>query len=48
MPLNSTRGAASAKGFGFTAGAALVEVDYLLVAGGGGGSVWGGGGGAGG
>ena len=35
MPLNSTRGAASAKGFGFTAGAAVIEVDYLVVAGGG-------------
>ena len=48
MPLNSTRGAGSAKGFGFTAGAALVEVDYLLVAGGGGGGTWWGGAGAGG
>jgi len=48
MPINSTRGASSAKAFGLTAGAALVEVDYLLVAGGGGGGVWGGGGGAGG
>jgi hypothetical protein len=48
MPLNSTRGAASAKGFGFTAGAKTFEVDYLVVAGGGGGGVWWGGAGAGG
>ena len=48
MPLNSTRGASSAKGFGFTAGAALVSVDYLVVAGGGcGGAGYGGGGGGG-
>jgi hypothetical protein len=37
MPLNSTRGAGSAKAFGFTAGAAPIEVDYLVVASGGGG-----------
>jgi len=36
MPLNSTRGAASAKAFGFTAGAAAIEVDFLVIAGGGG------------
>ena len=35
MPLLSTRGAASAKAFGLTAGAAVIEVDYLVVAGGG-------------
>ena len=46
MPLNSTRGAASAKGFGLTAGAPAIEVDYLVVAGGG--SAGGGAGGAGG
>jgi hypothetical protein len=46
MPLNSTRGAGSAKGFGLTAGSKPWDgnnVDYLIVAGGGGGS-WGGGG----
>ena len=49
MPLNSTRGAGSAKGFGFTGGKALISVDYLVVAGGGGGaSPNAGGGGAGG
>jgi len=50
MPLNSTRGAGSAKGFGFTAaGITPVDFDYLVVAGGGGGfSGLGGGGGAGG
>jgi hypothetical protein len=38
MPINSTRGAASAKAFGFTAaGAAPIDVDYLVVASGGGG-----------
>jgi len=48
MPINSTRGAGSAKGFGFTAGAKLVEIDYLVVAGGGaGGAGYGGGGGGG-
>jgi hypothetical protein len=51
MPLNSTRGAGSAKGFGFTSGGKNppVDVDYLVVAGGGnGGNNRGGGGGAGG
>jgi mono/diheme cytochrome c family protein len=49
MPLQSTRGGASAKGFGFTAGAAIpAEVDYLVVAGGGGGGCSGGSGGGGG
>jgi hypothetical protein len=35
MPLNSTRGAGSAKAFGLTAGIPVIEVDYLVVAGGG-------------
>jgi len=36
MPLLSTRGAGSAKGFGFTAGGSVpVDFDYLVVAGGG-------------
>jgi hypothetical protein len=35
MPLNSTRGAGSAKGFGLTAGIPTIDVDYLVVAGGG-------------
>jgi len=36
MPLQSTRGASSAKGFGFTAGGgAPIDFDYLVVAGGG-------------
>jgi hypothetical protein len=50
MPLNSTRGAGSAKGFGFTAGGVKpTDFDYLVVAGGGGGrGDIGGGGGAGG
>jgi hypothetical protein len=49
MPLNSTRGAGSAKAFGFTAGGASLDVDYLVLAGGGGGgNSPGGGGGAGG
>ena len=49
MPLQSTRGGASAKGFGFTAGVKSPELDYLVVAGGGaGGFNMGGGGGAGG
>jgi hypothetical protein len=50
MPLNSTRGAGSAKGFGLTAGAAApVDIDFLVVAGGGsGGGREGGGGGGGG
>ena len=50
MPLQSTRGAGSAKGFGLTSGgAAPIDVDYLVVAGGGGGGVdYSGGGGAGG
>jgi len=34
MPLLSTRGAGSAKGFGFGGGKKLIEVDYLVVAGG--------------
>jgi hypothetical protein len=48
MPLNSTRGAASAKAFGLTSGAKTFEVDFLVLAGGGGTGVSGGGGGAGG
>jgi hypothetical protein len=49
MPLLSTRGAGSAKGFGFGGGKTLISVDYLVVAGGGGGaSPNAGGGGAGG
>ena len=50
MPLNSTRGAGSAKGFGFTNGISWDGLaDYLVVAGGGaGGGRTGGGGGAGG
>ena len=50
MPLNSTRGAGSAKGFGFTArSVAPVDVDYLVIAGGAAGGLnSGGGGGAGG
>ena len=49
MPLFSTRGAASAKGFGLTGGAGGTPIDYLVVAGGGGGGAPnGGGGGAGG
>jgi hypothetical protein len=44
MPLNSTRGAGSAKGFGFTAGAKIVDVDYLVIAGGGAGVPFGAGG----
>jgi hypothetical protein len=50
MPLNSTRGAGSAKGFGLTAGASWDGLlDYLIVAGGGaGGTNNSGGGGAGG
>jgi hypothetical protein len=36
MPLNSTRGAGSAKGFGFTAGGFKeYSLDLLVVAGGG-------------
>ena len=47
MPLNSTRGAGSAKGFGLTAGSnPPVDFDFLIISGGGGGG--GGGGGAGG
>ena len=39
MPLNSTRGAGSAKGFGLTAGAGWDgSASYLVVAGGGGGA----------
>ena len=50
MPLLSTRGAGSAKGFGLTSGGKPpVDVDFLVVAGGaGGGTQQGGGGGAGG
>ena len=53
MPLNSTRGAASAKAFGFTSGSAPIDVDYVVVAGGASGATgqaggWGGGAGAGG
>jgi hypothetical protein len=49
MPLLSTRGANSAKGFGLTAGAKKISVQYLILAGGGGGGTHaGGGGGAGG
>ena len=49
MPLNSTRGASSAKGFGFTAaGTRPVDFDYLVVAGGGAGNQGLGGGGGGG
>jgi hypothetical protein len=50
MPLISTRGAGSAKGFGFTAGGFKpTDFDYLVVAGGGGGrGTLAGGGGAGG
>ena len=36
MPLQSTRGAGSAKGFGLTSGSKKFDVDYLVVAGGGG------------
>jgi hypothetical protein len=44
MPLNSTRGAGSAKGFGLTSGGlGPIDVDYLVVAGGGGGQNGGGG-----
>jgi hypothetical protein len=49
MPLNSTRGASSAKGFGFTSGGVKpVDFDYLVVAGGGAGNQGLGGGGGGG
>jgi len=49
MPLFSTRGAGSAKGFGLTAGSKPIAVQYLVLAGGGGGGTHaGGGGGAGG
>jgi len=49
MPLNSTRGASSAKGFGFTSGSVKpVDFDYLVVAGGGAGNFPLGGGGGGG
>jgi len=38
MPLQSTRGAGSAKGFGLTAGGGPpIDFDYLVIAGGGGG-----------
>ena len=49
MPIQSTRGAGSAKAFGFTVGGGGLLVDYMLIAGGGGGgNDCGGGGGAGG
>jgi len=49
MPLQSSRGAASAKAFGFTVGGGGLLVDFMLIAGGGGGgNDCGGGGGAGG
>jgi len=50
MPLNSTRGAGSAKGFGLTAGGAVIDnISFLVLGGGGGGGlIQGGGGGAGG
>ena len=49
MPINSTRGAASAKAFGFTAGSGPIFANFLLVAGGaGGGHGYRGGGGGGG
>jgi len=35
MPILSSRGAGSIKGFGFTSGAGKIELDYLVVAGGG-------------
>ena len=44
MPLLSTRGAGSARGFGFGGGKKPLQVDYLVVAGGGGGSNFAGGG----
>ena len=49
MPLLSTRGAASAKGFGLTSGGkGPYNIDFLVVAGGGGGGNFiGGSGGAG-
>ena len=37
MPILGSRGAAAAKAFGLTSGAALIELDYLVLAGGGGG-----------
>jgi hypothetical protein len=49
MPLLGTRGAASARGFGFAGGAGGIPIDFLIVAGGGGGAnAHGGGAGAGG
>lgn len=49
MPVISTRGAGSARGFGFSGGAAGFSIDYLVVAGGGaGGSNYASGGGGGG
>jgi hypothetical protein len=49
MPVLSTRGGGSAKGFGLTAGAGAVSIEYLIIAGGGaGGCDDGGGGGSGG
>lgn len=47
MPINSTRGAASAKAFGFTAGARTIALSNIILLAGGG-SGYGGGGGAGG
>jgi hypothetical protein len=49
MPVLSTRGAGSAKGFGFGGGKSAVNFDYLVVAGGGSNGAYGcGGSGAGG
>jgi len=44
MPLLSTTGASSAKGFGFAGGSKPISVQYLVIAGGGGGGSWAGGG----
>ena len=40
MPLLSTRGAGSARGFGFAGGSKPISVQYLVIAGGGGGGSW--------
>ena len=47
MPLNSTRGAGSSKGFGWSGGKKIdpIDFDYLVLAGGGAGGFSGGGGG---
>ena len=46
MPILSSRGAGSAKGFGLTAGENIVNIEFLVIAGGGGaGGCFGGGGG---